>query len=168
MGKKFTLPELQCRVRYDSETGLFYTLKKTSRSKVGDVVTSVRKDGYCRVNVFGEKVLAHVLAWFYMMGAWPESDIDHIDGNPTNNAFSNLRVLERNENLQNIRKTRRNSTTGVNGVGWHNGRQKFVVRLSHMGEIKFGGHFDDLDDAVAALVELKTTWHPYSPLVEGK
>jgi hypothetical protein len=165
---KFTVEQLRKRVWYDSQTGLFHTLKDTGRSKVGDVVTNVRKDGYCRVNVFGEKLLAHRLAWFYVHAEWPKFDIDHIDGNPSNNTLSNLRVLARNENLQNIRKVRKNSQTGVNNVSWHTARQRFVVQLLHLGEHKFGGQFSDIDSAIAALEELKRTWHPFSPLVERK
>ncbi len=168
MGKRssFSQAELREKVRYDSESGLFYSLRKTARSSVGDVVTNIRPDGYCRVNVFGGKFLAHRLAWFYMMGVWPESDIDHIDGNPTNNSFSNLRVVARHENMQNIRRLRKNSQTGVNGVSWHTARQKFVVQLSHRGDHKFGGHFNNIDDAIAALKRLKAEWHSYSPLNE--
>jgi hypothetical protein len=166
MGKKFTLPELYAKVWYDSQTGLFHTRVKTTRSNAGDVITKLRPDGYCRVSVFGERLLAHHLAWFYVNGVWPETDIDHVDGNPSNNVFLNLRMIERNENLQNIRKVRKNSITGVNNVSWNSARKKFVVQLSHMGENKFGGHFDTIDDAIGALKQLKSEWHPYSPIIE--
>lgn len=166
MGKSFSQKDLREKLKYDSETGLFYTLRKTARSAKGDVVSSVRKDGYRRVNVFGGKFLAHRLAWFYMFGVWPDSDIDHIDGDPSNNAFANLRVVTRSENIQNQRKVRRNSKTGINGICWDAARCAYRVQLKILGKVKCGGYFADIDDAVIALKALKAQWHPFSPINE--
>lgn len=167
MGKKkrFSSEELRSQVWYDEQTGLFHSLRKTARSKIGDVVSSFRKDGYCCLNVFGQRFLAHRMVWLYMYDEWLDKnvDIDHIDGNPSNNLVTNLRVVTRSENLQNQRKLRKNNVVGINGISWHSAREVFVVQLSIGGEHKFGGHHKTIGAAICALSALKAKWHPFAP-----
>lgn len=61
---------------------------------------------------------AHRVAWLLMTGEWPEHEIDHIDTNPTNNAWSNLRLANRSENCMN-RNRQANNTSGYKGVSSH-------------------------------------------------
>lgn len=58
---------------------------------------------------------AHRLVWLYVYGVWPSGMIDHIDGNPANNAIANLRDCTMTENLGNSKK-RKNNTSGFKGV----------------------------------------------------
>jgi len=49
------------------------------------------------------------------MGEWPPEFMDHIDGNPANNAWENLRPATAAENARN-RKRKYDSYTGIKGV----------------------------------------------------
>src|SRR4051812_40825019 len=92
---------------YSPESGLF-----TRRGRVAG--TTYRG----RINIFIDYrgYLAHRLAWLYVHGRWPIGDIDHIDGNASNNAISNLREVSRSVNMQNQRRARSDSRTGLLGV----------------------------------------------------
>jgi hypothetical protein len=50
-----------------------------------------------------------------MTGNWPPEYVDHIDGNPSNNIWSNLRLVSAAENSYN-RKRKYDSFTGIKGV----------------------------------------------------
>jgi hypothetical protein len=61
---------------------------------------------------------AHRVAWLLMIGEWPAMGIDHIDGDGTNNRWSNLRLATQSQNLMN-RKMQDNNTSGFKGVTRH-------------------------------------------------
>jgi HNH endonuclease len=78
-----TPEKMKGTLRYDPITGLFY--------KNGVRVGSIRRDGYITISAgSGIQYLSHRLAWRIMYGKWP-IEIDHIDGNRSNNSILNLR-----------------------------------------------------------------------------
>jgi hypothetical protein len=91
-------------LRYDSDTGYLYWIKDRYRAKAGSKAGYVRPDGYVIVTVRGHTIRAHRLAWFLYYGQMPDKEIDHIDGNPTNNIIGNLRLASRSQNVANTRK----------------------------------------------------------------
>jgi len=62
---------------------------------------TVLATGYRVIRVDGYRYLAHRLAWFYVYGAWPVSEIDHINLLKDDNRISNLRDVSRKENVWN-------------------------------------------------------------------
>jgi hypothetical protein len=62
--------------------------------------------GYLSVRLHDIAYQAHRLIWLHVTGEWPAAVLDHIDGIPSNNAWSNLRPATRAENNRN-RRTRR-------------------------------------------------------------
>jgi hypothetical protein len=87
--------------------------------------------------------------------AWPLNQIDHIDGNPSNNRISNLRDVSQTINAQNM-PLRRDNSTGFFGVTKHQG--KFMVRLSR----RYVGMFSTFEAAVSArkMAEIDAGYHP--------
>jgi len=71
--------------------------------------------GHLQGTVFGYHASAHRVAWAIHTGAWPTFDIDHLNGDPTDNRIDNMRDVTREINARNRRKNPRN-TSGVNGV----------------------------------------------------
>ena len=59
--------------------------------------------GYLSVRLHDRLYQAHRLIWLHVTGNWPADVIDHIDGNPINNAWSNLRPATRAQNSRNRR-----------------------------------------------------------------
>jgi len=76
-----------------------------------------RADGYIEVRKGGHKMLAHRIVYMLAYGEDPGNwFVDHIDGNPSNNSPSNLRVASQTENMRNVRRLRANNKSGRHGV----------------------------------------------------
>ena len=94
---------------YDPNLGLFYWKKPTSnRVKVGSIAGFSAPDGYTHIRVDGKLHRAHRLAWVYMTGSEPKDLIDHINGERTDNRFSNLREATDRQNLNNTIQSTQN------------------------------------------------------------
>jgi hypothetical protein len=107
-----TQKELKEYLHYDPETGIF-TWKI---AKPGVILNSaagclVRKYTVIRINYKAYK--AHRLAWLYVYGKWPENEIDHINGNHSDNRIHNLRDVTRSENCCNLRIHREGKLPGA-------------------------------------------------------
>lgn len=104
---------------YNSETGEFSRLGKIDgrHRRMG----TVRKHRYCEyyvhyISVAGKQYLAHRLAHLWMKGEWPTAETDHINRNPLDNRWANLRFgVTRSDNMLNTGK-RKDNTTGTTGV----------------------------------------------------
>lgn len=152
-------------MQYDPETGVFKWLVKPNRNiRVGEVVGTSRGSGQClQTKIDGYFYRLHRLAWLYVYGSWPEADIDHIDGNPANNALANLRDVSRSVNLQNRRKAMgHNKSAGILGVSKK--RNKWRARIKVNGRQISLGHFDTIEEAQAAYLTAKREHHPGNTL----
>ena len=143
---------------YDQSSGLFSWKVKRIGVKAGRPAGCVCKHrGVVVVGIDGRLYLAHRLAWMWMVGEWPEV-IDHIDGNPANNRFANLRSVSQAVNMQNRRRPAKHNKLGVLGVREANGR--FKAELKHQGKRFYVGRFDRKEAAHAAYIEAKRALHP--------
>jgi len=114
---------------YDKDTGLFTRRIATAkRSKVGEVAGGIQYFGHVSIRIDGRRWLAHRLAWLYVHGVWPNSDIDHVNGNPGDNRIVNLRLATVSQNLANARR-RKDNSSGYKGVTFHrqSGKWRAVV-----------------------------------------
>ncbi len=146
------------RVAYDPDTGLFRWLVKPCKNRtILDAVGHTRKDGYLIVRVNGRDYLGHRLAWILMTGEDPPEEIDHIDGNPSNNKWSNLRAATRSQNMHNSRGY---SNTGVKNVYYRRGKKNpYHVKLMCNGVRKTIGSFSSLELATLVAIEARSIYH---------
>lgn len=68
-------------------------------AKVGSKAGTLKPTGYVAIILFGKWYGAHRLAWLHVHGAWPNGDIDHINGCPSDNRIANLRDVSKNMNM---------------------------------------------------------------------
>lgn len=110
--------ELTYRLDYNPETGEFrWKNPLTNRVKCGDLAGTFDLYGYKLIGIKGYQYKAHRLAWFYVTGKWPDSEIDHINGIKDDNRLCNLRLSGKNGNRQNVGITL-NNTSGEKGVSF--------------------------------------------------
>lgn len=90
-------------------------------------------------------------------GEYPTNDIDHINGNPSDNNISNLRHVTREVNMQNQRKPRSNNPTGFLGVVKR--RDGFISSITLRKKQRYLGTFATPELAHLAYVEAKRKLH---------
>lgn len=113
--------------------------------------------GYVQVYLNGVPYLAHRLIWKMMTGNDP-IEIDHIDGDPSNNAWSNLRHATSAENNRNRRLSSRNASS-VKGVCWEASRGKWRATIGDGRNPEWIRRFDDLAEAERHVIEARTRLH---------
>src|SRR5699024_12082228 len=104
---------------------------------------------YLKIMICGKRNLMHSLAWLYMTGKPANCLIDNINGDRTDNRFSNLRLANRSQNGMN-RNIQRNNKSGYPGVCWHKNLCKWTVSFKKNKKQVHVGCFDDLDEAISA------------------
>lgn len=102
-------------VIYDPNTGVMTWRKSRNGASKGTILGSTSTVGYIGTTIDNVEYQVHRLAWLYVTGAWPTEEIDHINGNPSDNHWVNLREATRTENGRN-QKLFKTNTSGHVGV----------------------------------------------------
>lgn len=153
-----TAERLRELVEYDPITGVFIRRVKLYKTGViGEPIGCVNAAGRVELSIDGGIYFAHRIAWLYMTGKWPANVIDHIDGDPLNNTFRNLRDVTQFGNMQNQRRPSRNNTSGYLGV--RKKRNRWAATITTLGKVRNIGVFDTPEEAHAAYLEAKRTLH---------
>lgn len=156
--ESLTLERLKELLSYDPETGVFIRRTAKKGNPAGSIAGSKGEGIYIIVKVDNVPHLAHRLAWFYVNGEFPATDLDHRDGNKRNNQIENLRLTDRAQNTWNRGKQIRN-ISGYRGVYWNKAdkcwRAKTVVR----GKSYLVGSFKCRHEAGAACDAFRKQMH---------
>lgn len=150
IGAELTQGVLKTLISYDPATGALSWRMSRPGVPVGKKLGWLYKNGYLYAQVCGKRFLVHRLCFLYMMGSWPKEDIDHIDGDRTNNIWSNLREATRAQNLAN-RSANLNRDLPKNVYKQKNG--KFRVHLKKDGIRQHVGYFTTLEEASRAAIK---------------
>lgn len=149
---KLTQDLLKRYFAYCPNTGNFYRTLLRDRwgneTPLFKQVGTLREDGYLESMIFGKVYKNHRLAIFYTTGKWP-NEVDHINGNRSDNRLINLRDVSKQDNMKNRGKNR-NNTSGTSGITWFNQTNQWRVRINANGKRISLGLFDTIDEAVAA------------------
>jgi hypothetical protein len=128
--KTITASYLRSLLSYDQDTGDFHrVVSRNPRHPVGAVAGTQHSRGYIVIGLDGMNYKAHRLAWLHVHGEWPTGEIDHINGNKTDNRITNLRIVSRSENMVNRFRARSDNRLGVLGVTQIGGR--FIARFKN-------------------------------------
>lgn len=167
--KALPSPEvLRQLLRYEPDTGKLFWLRRAeewfSSSKYSpsraakawnakhaetEAFTADDGAGYRSGRVLGWTGRAHRAIWAMESGDWPAAEIDHADGDPSNNRWSNLRLATRAENIRNTRNYS-GSSSQYRGVWWDKRYRKWHVNIKVDQKKLFLGRFENEVDAAMA------------------
>lgn len=141
---------LRQRLDYDPESGQL--LWKTGRRKGLPAFSTMNDQGYLVGQAGGgsRRVLkAHRIAWVIYHGREPNGQIDHVNGDKSDNRIANLRDVSQEINQRNVGRTA-NNTSGCAGVYWHARDRRWRATIMVDGKhISLGG-YPDKEGAVEA------------------
>jgi hypothetical protein len=145
-------------VMYCPETGVFTSNISHKYCKVGQVV-GLKDRNYIRIYIEKKYYAAHRLAWFLINGEIDSNhQIDHIDGDRSNNRISNLRLATHADNCRNIGLPKHNRS-GVKGVHFHKQNGKWRAQIKLNGKRHWLGNFERIEDAKFAYDNASKTFH---------
>lgn len=87
--------------------------------------------GYLCAYIGNRRVVAHRIAWALMTGKFPADGLDHIDGNRTNNRWSNLREANPTQNMCNSATKRKVNDLPRGVVPVKKVRSSFLARIQY-------------------------------------
>jgi hypothetical protein len=151
---------------YDPLTGCLYWIKapKQRPGLLGSLAGSVHKQsGYVKVKLAGKSFMAHRWIYEHVTGAPVPKDrfIDHINGDRSDNRWSNLRMVNRTGNARNVARYS-NNTSGITGVSWFSHCQRWCANIRVNTSLINLGYFADFFEAccVRKAAELQHGFHP--------
>jgi len=152
---------LRARVRYDPESGLFHWTHYNRSQRYGGVAGRPCPRGYLRIQHDGQNVQMHRIAWLFMTGEDPHGrQIDHINGDKSDNRWSNLRLVEPVTNSQNFRGPGVLNTSGFLGVSFCKRTGRFRATIRHGQHQRSLGYHETAEKAYAAYLKAKRELHP--------
>jgi heme-degrading monooxygenase HmoA len=114
-----TAERLRELLAYDPAAGVFtwrVDVRGGAWVKAGHVAGTIHsRDGYRQISICKVQHKAHRLAWLYVTGAWPSEQIDHVNGDRSDNRIANLREASAAGNARNARR-RIDNVSGFKGA----------------------------------------------------
>lgn len=114
-----------------------------------EALTTKCSFGYLYGAVFYVSISAHLAAWVIHHGKFPINEIDHINGNKSDNRICNLRDVTHKENGRNQSLSTRN-TSNIQGVSWHKRHSMWQASIRVDGKTKYLGIFKNKEEAAHA------------------
>lgn len=118
-------------------------------------LTAVSNKGYLRGMIFHKRAISHRIIWMMVHGEVTDQ-IDHVNGDKSDNRLANLRPVNNQQNQKN-RPRQKNNKSGVNGVSWYKSSGRWVSHIRVDGRLKNLGYFDCI--AHAAMVRNQAERH---------
>ena len=159
-----TQSELKQLLNYDLLSGeLFWTSDRNNKTRSGDRAgcVKIKESGnkYRQISFNRHTCLEHRLIFIYMTGSAP-IQIDHINGDGTDNRWVNLRSVDAFQNMKNQKISTRNRT-GVFGVFWNKQKDRWTSQASNLEGRIILGNFEDFFEAVCSRksAEVRYNYH---------
>lgn len=148
-------------INYNHETGvLTWKVSGAGRFKrAGMEVGSRTKKGYLAVCLNGVMYQAHRIAYAIYTGEDIDGvQIDHINGNKSDNRIENLRKCSNSQNQMN-RSSKKKDESKEKNVHWCNSKSRWVVKIRVAGKSIYIGSYSDVDDAACAARNARDKYH---------
>ena len=140
-----------------ADGNLYWKISRSNSIKVGQKVGTTPKHNYAQTYLDGKNYRVHRLIFLYHYGYFP-AEIDHIDGDVTNNRIENLRSVTRQQNQYNT-KLQKNSLSTAKNVSWFKQTNKWKVQMRINKFKTHLGYFDSLELAELVATEARAKFH---------
>ena len=124
---------------------------------IGTKPKMTRNSRYSATKIDGEHWCVHKLIYLYNYGYVPDQ-LDHINGDTSDNRIENLREANSSENMRN-RRIFSNNKSGHKGVSWSKCHGKWYVYMNVNNARKHLGYYDDLEIAALLASEVRDLHH---------
>lgn len=148
--------EIKRLFNYDPITGeVTWAVDGLGRRRKGQVAGHMMRR-YRYVAVQCHVVQHHKIAFVCMTGELPPTEIDHINGNPRDNRWENLRLATRSQQCA-------NRITAIGASGYRGvvvkPSGKFEAKIKHHGTIHYIGSFPTAELAARAFDQMAVRLH---------
>lgn len=150
--------QLLSLISYDKQTGVV-TWTKTGK-RAGTVCIS-RKKKYRSITIAGNRKREHCWIWYLVTGYYPSYEIDHKNGDGTDNRLDNIILVTSSVNRHNHRLYSSNKS-GITGVFWSNKEKSWIVNFVINGKQEKIAQRKDFFEACCIRKSLERQ-HDYSP-----
>jgi hypothetical protein len=145
-------------LKYEEKTGNFFWINNGAGRNFKKPAGFVDFKGYRLIKLLGNTYMLHRLAWFYITGEWPKEQIDHINGNKSDNRFENLREASNSQNQFNL-GLRSTNKSGYKGVSWSKVKGKWHA-VAYLNYKSYSlGFYDDIIEAAQAYKDFAKIVH---------
>ena len=136
-----------------------YTDKRGHKREAKQLITRASNQGkYVGMTIRGQSYKYHRLLWslYHKTDIAGEMEIDHINGDKTDNRIENLRLVTKRTNLQNMWRHRQGKLSGTYYVS-SNKHRKWVARAKINKKCKYLGAFKTQQEAHEAYLKFCKT-----------
>jgi hypothetical protein len=142
---------------FEYKDGVLYWKNAQRPSFNGKEASYDNGSGYKKLRIYGKQYYAHRIIYLMQHGVMPKF-IDHIDGNPSNNAIENLRETDSStNNFNSVYKDENKS--GYRNVFYNKDRNKWTIYITINKKTKFFGSYDDVELAGLVADEARRKYH---------
>jgi hypothetical protein len=151
------IDQLTAHHLFEYKDGNLYWKNPVHKKNLGKIVGYDNGYGYKKVDIKGKQYYVHRIVYLMQHDMMPKL-IDHIDGNPSNNAIENLREANNSQNMMNSFQ-KANNLSGHRNVRYNKDRHNYSVYITLSGKQKFFGSYDDVELAALVADEARRKHH---------
>jgi hypothetical protein len=161
---QLTHDDVRRALDYDPETGVLTWRTRADRDHSwnmrfsGEVAGNITNKGYRMLQMSAGPFLAHRLIWLWMTSEMPSGQIDHINGDRSDNRWCNLRLATNSQNQMNRALSSKN-VSGVKGVTWNKKQKTWVAHLTVNEKQMHLGQSRSLEIAVKLRRDAEAKYH---------
>lgn len=115
-------------------------------NKLKDYKISLLKIGYAVTYIKEKMYYIHRL----ILNAKSNEQVDHINGNPLDNRKCNLRLSNQNQNMHNMSKRKKKTSSKYKGVTWHKALKKWMAQIGYNSKHYYIGIYKNEKEAAIA------------------
>jgi len=158
--KVYPTKEQICEMFVYDNGKLVNRVARNYNSPVGKHTARLDKKGYLNIKIYSFYFKEHRLVWNMFYGEIPDGlQIDHMNGDKTDNRIENLRLVSNMDNCQNKRKSTSQSKTGVLGVSWYKKYGCYIAQICVNYKKINLGYYDTIEEAHQVYLDAKRKLH---------